>query len=80
MAALIPQKIIGAQETHCNIKRPLSKKFDGGFSFGDIYCKVCGWLEDFHDECELSFFVDSSLSLVSVFSSAFSPVACEYFF
>ena len=82
MAALIPQKIIGAQETHCSIKRPLSKKFDGGLSFGNLFCLYCGWSEDFHDECEFSSFLDSSLSLIflPLFLHALTPLWCEYFF
>ena len=56
MAGMIPQKILGAQETHCSLKRPLLNKFDGALSFGNVFCQFCGWHEAFHDEGGCPFF------------------------
>jgi hypothetical protein len=75
MAALIPQTILGAKETHCSIKRPLSKKLDGGLSFGNVYCAYCGWSEDFHDECEC-FFVFEFFVFAPLFVNSFLCFLC----
>jgi hypothetical protein len=69
MASLIPQKIVGAQETHCAIKRPVSNKFDGSLSFGNVFCQFCGWHEDFHDEGGFLFSIFNLFLLYNILSS-----------
>ena len=75
MASLIPQKIVGAQETHCSIKNPLSKKFDGGLYFGNMFAKFVDGLMIF----------TMKVAFLPLIQSSFCPIflthfRCGYFF